>query len=225
MKKTNRICGVDGCGKKHSARGYCNVHYQRLLKHGDPTGGPAYLETTRGEVVKWLLDHVNHEGDGCLDWPFGDDGHGYGQLQYNGKTCKAHRVICELVNGPPPFERAEAAHSCGNGKRGCVHPKHLRWATPKENNWDRVDHETDNRGERCGTHKLKEQEVLVINEQLRIGASHQALADQYGVHRCTITDIAKGKNWSWLTGRAHPLNPKPPAPANDNVPAEQRRAA
>jgi hypothetical protein len=131
--------------------------------------------------------------------------------------------MCELVNGHPPFERAEAAHACGNGKRGCVSPRHLRWATPKENNWDRVDHGTDNRGERCGTHKLKEPEVFEIDRLLSSGSSHQDLADLYGVHRCTITDIAKGKNWGWLTGRVHHSNPKPPAAANDNEPV--RRAA
>lgn len=56
MKKSHRVCDVSGCGRKHSARGYCNIHYQRLLKHGDPLGGPPYLDTDRGAVVKWLFD-------------------------------------------------------------------------------------------------------------------------------------------------------------------------
>lgn len=214
MKRSDRICNVDGCGRKHSACGYCNMHYQRLIKHGDPIGGPAYLKTERGEAAKWLHGHSDYDGPACLIWPYGGDGRGYGSFHHSGKARKAHRVMCELVNGPPPFDKAEAAHSCGNGKLGCVHPKHLRWATPKENIWDRVEHETDNRGERCGTHKLKEHEVRAIDCLLAKGASHQSLADQFGVHRCTITDIAKGKNWSWLTGRVHNSNPTPPAPAN-----------
>lgn len=33
-----RTCSIEGCGKKHKARGYCNAHYRLLLKHGDPAG-------------------------------------------------------------------------------------------------------------------------------------------------------------------------------------------
>jgi hypothetical protein len=31
-----KICSVEGCNKKHEAKGYCTMHYQRLLRHGDP---------------------------------------------------------------------------------------------------------------------------------------------------------------------------------------------
>lgn len=34
----DRSCSVPGCGKPHYARGYCNPHYQRWKKHGDPLG-------------------------------------------------------------------------------------------------------------------------------------------------------------------------------------------
>ncbi len=43
------ICSVEGCGRKHQAKGNCSLHYERWSKHGDPlwewtrpthTGGP-----------------------------------------------------------------------------------------------------------------------------------------------------------------------------------------
>lgn len=34
-----RICQIDGCGRKHVARGLCGAHYHRLSRHGDPLGG------------------------------------------------------------------------------------------------------------------------------------------------------------------------------------------
>lgn len=31
-----RKCSVEGCGKKHLAKGYCDLHYDRFRKYGDP---------------------------------------------------------------------------------------------------------------------------------------------------------------------------------------------
>lgn len=31
------ICKIPSCGRPHDAHGLCHKHYQRLLKHGDPT--------------------------------------------------------------------------------------------------------------------------------------------------------------------------------------------
>lgn len=33
---TDRRCTIDGCGKRHVARGWCTAHYQRWKKYGDP---------------------------------------------------------------------------------------------------------------------------------------------------------------------------------------------
>lgn len=39
--KRNRTCTVEGCDRKHSAKGYCAAHYQRWQNTGDAlTGGP-----------------------------------------------------------------------------------------------------------------------------------------------------------------------------------------
>lgn len=37
---TERICTVDGCGKKLYARGYCEMHYARLRRNGSPNLQP-----------------------------------------------------------------------------------------------------------------------------------------------------------------------------------------
>jgi hypothetical protein len=33
---SERTCSVDGCDERHRSRGWCNRHYQRWLKYGDP---------------------------------------------------------------------------------------------------------------------------------------------------------------------------------------------
>jgi hypothetical protein len=35
MNNTNRICSVEGCARKHEAKGFCSLHYQRVKRTGD----------------------------------------------------------------------------------------------------------------------------------------------------------------------------------------------
>jgi hypothetical protein len=86
-----------------------------------------------GFYYQWIKENVGHIGDECLPWPGTRNWNGYGTLGVEGKLCYAHRVMCELVNGPPPTPKHVAAHSCHNGGDGCVHPQHLNWKTPREN--------------------------------------------------------------------------------------------
>jgi hypothetical protein len=41
-----KICSVECCNSKATCRGWCNAHYQRWRRHGDPEGGhiPVYLK-------------------------------------------------------------------------------------------------------------------------------------------------------------------------------------
>ena len=87
----------------------------------------------KGRGLAWLKAHIDHQGDDCLIWPHSQNHQGYGQLGYFGKVRKAHHIMCLLVHGEAPTPRHHAAHSCGNGHKGCAHPKHLSWKTPTEN--------------------------------------------------------------------------------------------
>jgi hypothetical protein len=39
-----RLCAIGGCGKPHYCRGWCDPHYQKWRKYGDPLGGPRYVK-------------------------------------------------------------------------------------------------------------------------------------------------------------------------------------
>lgn len=187
-----KLCSIDGCGKPASKRELCNMHYLRLMRHGDVN---VTLRSGNGTIPAWLDTHKDYDGEECLIWPFarGHDGRG----RCTGSVSpQAHRAMCILVNGPPPSEIHEAAHSCGKGHEGCVHPKHLRWATPKENSADRWVHGTEIHGEKTNNSKLRETDIPVI--RLRNSETAVSVAFDYGVDPETIRDVWAGKTWRWL---------------------------
>jgi hypothetical protein len=141
---------------------------------------------------QWLQDHVDHDGDECLIWPFGRDDGGYAG-PINGQ--RAYRAMCELANGPAPTPKHWVAHSCGRGQFGCVHPQHVRWATPKENHADKVLHGTDARGERNGQAKLTEDEARAIRNSFE---PLSVLALRHGISESTVSLIRNSKLWGHL---------------------------
>lgn len=144
-----------------------------------------------GKHMRWLKAHANYSGNDCLKWPFNCDTGGYGLMYANGKTPNAHRVMCELVNGPAPTERHQAAHSCGNGHLACVNPTHLSWKTNRENQLDRRKHGTAIRG--IDT-KLNHAAAAKIR-QLRGTDTYTAIGRQFGVSRDTIRKVMTGQTW------------------------------
>ena len=96
----------------------------------------------KGAALKWILDRVAHQGDECLTWPFSRIAKGYGHVSIDGRLHYAHRIMCELVKGPPPTPEHQASHSCGNGHNGCVNGEHLSWKTNSGNQLDRRAHGT-----------------------------------------------------------------------------------
>lgn len=190
-----RICSVENCNKPHSAYGYCKTHGPRWLKYGDPT---FRKKAANGELLRWIEEvALAYESDECLRWPFSVDRKGYGSVVLDGLRHVASRVVCERAYGAPPTPSHEAAHSCGNGHEGCVNKRHLSWKTRTENQADKIVHGTTNRGERCGTSKLTEPQVLEIR-RLAGWLSHRGIAMQFGVTRQTISKIISGDRWGWL---------------------------
>jgi hypothetical protein len=146
----------------------------------------------------WIKRHVNYQGDECLIHPFRmRNGKGYAMLAVNRKPVGAHRYMCELAHGAPPEPGMHAAHFCG--VRDCVNPRHLRWATVKENHADKITHGTHNRGSQHYSAKLTEEQVTAILPRLRRGESQSRIATEVGVSRGTIKAIARGKTWKHIT--------------------------
>jgi hypothetical protein len=171
--------------KAPAARGFCNAHYYRWLKYADPLGG------RWPQQVKFLERVLQNVTDACVLWPFAVVRGGYGHTHTEGTTHLVHRLVCERAHGVAPFEGAEAAHSCGVA--ACINPRHIRWATPKQNAADKRLHGTWIHGEQISSAKLTKRAVQVIRASR---LSNAELGRVFGVYRHTIRSVRLGRSWS-----------------------------
>jgi len=147
-----KACSVSGCGSVARAKGLCGKHYMRVYQTGTTDVGAF----EKGQNLSWVVNvAAKYTGDACLECAF-DNGPGYPRVIINGSRRAVCRVLCEIIYGPPAVGDLQAAHSCGNKR--CVNPLHIRWATVKENNADKVIHGTTAHGSRNGNAKLDERQ-------------------------------------------------------------------
>lgn len=149
------------------------------------------------ELRQFAYDAIDSKTDECILWPFAAAGLRvkYGRMtDEKGVTIGAHRFVCMKVHGKPPTRKHQAAHLCSNSL--CLNPRHLRWATRKENEADKIAAGRTNRGSRNGRSKLTEAQVQEIR-RLRVEQelTHQALAERFNCSRRMIGFILRGSHW------------------------------
>lgn len=187
-----KTCTIAGCGRKHVARGYCQTHYERFRRNGDPLGG----RVSPGEPMAFMLNAVKSDSESCIVWPFSLDGGGYGKISVDGVLVGVHSEVLRLSGTEKPSPDHVAAHApkvCHN--RACINPHHLRWATPAENADDRLIDGTSNQGSRHGNAKLIESNVTSIRRDPRPASD---IAASYSVSEATIRDVLSGRTWAHI---------------------------
>jgi hypothetical protein len=143
-----------------------------------------------------FLQYV-HKTENCWNWTGYLNERGYGQFDYNQKTCLAHRVSFILFKEAIP-EGLFILHSCDNRK--CVNPDHLRIGTNQENMNDKVarGRQAFMKGETNGRSKLKEIVVREIIELSNSGISQKEIANQFEINNSTVSKIINKKLWGHL---------------------------
>ncbi len=139
-----------------------------------------------------------HLGPECLPWPYARTNRGYGNLGYKGGWRVASNLVCELVHGPAPTPLHESRHLCGKGHDGCVSGAHLVWATHVENEADKIDHGTHNRGVQHPLAVLTEDDVMEIKRLVTSGIDRGVIAGWFDIHRNHVSRIARGDRWGHL---------------------------
>lgn len=127
-----RTCTIPECGRDHEGLGYCNMHYQRLIKHGDP-----YYQPRKRNIDERFWAFVERgEDSGCWLWTGATDREGYGRFGVTRRVAVyAHRWAYERYVAPIP-DGFVIDHVKANGctRRNCVNfLRHLEPVTPSEN--------------------------------------------------------------------------------------------
>ncbi len=121
MRRTHYLCMVDGCVRIHSARGYCDMHWKRVKRHGTPL-------ILSKEQKFWA--RVN-KTDSCWLWMGCLNKDGYGQYGLiDGKNVRANRYAYEITKGKIP-KGLVTDHLCR--VRHCVNPDHMELVDMREN--------------------------------------------------------------------------------------------
>ena len=130
-----------------------------------------------------------------------DNGRGYLGFSYwkDGKptTLRVHSCVAKVFIGDISSEGLIVLH----GKKGNSDNslENLYWGTHRQNNGvDKVRDGTSNRGERCGTAKLKEADIYGIRELHSTGMLQREIADFFGVSQSVISHILRGKTWAHI---------------------------
>lgn len=115
----------------------------------------------------------------------------------NVRMSQVHRLVAEAFI-PNPEDKPEVNHKDGNPLNN--HVDNLEWCTRRENIQHAIENGLTLRGQKVGTSKLVESDVIVISLRLLSGETQTSIAKDFNVSNHAIHKIACGDNWSWLTG-------------------------
>lgn len=182
MKTKRKKSKCDLCSGKHYARGYCQKHYVRLLRHGDPNHFILNRCESKIGRVENMIATITESG--CWIWMGRVKENGYGILSFKNKVHHAHRFSYEAYIGAVP-DGLCVLHKCD--VRCCVNPDHLFVGTHQDNMDDMVSKKRHN-------HKVTEDMVgsLMVGRE-RYGKTYQELADEHGVSNSTVCKVINAK--------------------------------
>ena len=185
---TKRTCTIDGCDTKRVARGWCDKHYRRWKKHGDPL---AVKEIHTAGAAESFQLRTRREGD-CLIWTGANTPAGYGIITDHGRSKYVYRWVWEQHNGPIPDAMQVDHYVCFNP--ACCEITHLRLTTHKQNQENRRGAQTNNlssgsRGVHWDKSRNKWSVNVKHNRRVHFGGRYERLDDAQAAARALRNEL------------------------------------
>ncbi len=122
IRDSSQRCCAPGCLTDAHTRGWCEMHYTRWRRHGDPLA-TRYPTTTNPQSAFRHYMSWPPPVHGCWLWRGSITKRGFGIFSIAGKRYGAHRVAYEMFHGCS-LAGEHLRHVCTGG-RACVQPAHL----------------------------------------------------------------------------------------------------
>lgn len=172
---TTKICIEPDCGGKHVARGYCINHYSKRKNNGEFTDLRPKAKNNRTEegYREFIKENVLiNEETGCWEWQRSKDENGYGQIGYEYRPTRAHRIAYKYFVGPL-LKGMHIDHRCRNAS--CCNPDHLRQITASGNAQHKVGNPAHNTSGHVGVYYNKQSNkwyarINVDGKQISLGS-------------------------------------------------------
>lgn len=124
-------CAIPTCDGRATQREWCQKHYLRWKKWGDPEFDSMSPEARFGrQTSEGPVPDYRPDLGPCLIFRGATNSSGYGQFRYNGRNGYAHRYAWERINGAIP-KALQIDHLCR--VRTCVNVAHLELVDGPEN--------------------------------------------------------------------------------------------
>lgn len=184
MTKTCVVCETSFVVERHRAETAraCSKRCAGIL------GGAVKTEQA---LAATFWDQLVRTESGCLVWPHGTDGRGYGRLAWAGRRWAAHRLAWTLVHGEPDLP---VLHWCDNPP--CCEPTHLHLGTKAQNSAEMVGRGRSCRGERRPQAKLTEAQVIELRRDHATGTSLSVLASRFGMSVSGVHSVVQRRTWA-----------------------------
>ena len=146
---------------------------------------------TQPDVERFWSKVNKRSPNECWMWAGAKTQGGYGVIEVDGKTARAHRIAYMLHTSQMIPEGMMICHHCDSPP--CCNPAHLFIGTHSDNMRDCVSKGRNSKvGERNGRAKMTERDVC----QIRLSPlSLRVLAKHYSVHHSTINAIKRRRSW------------------------------
>lgn len=143
------------------------------------------------EILLRLLRGVDIKPCGCWEWQGAKSIQGYGQIEFENKTWRTHRLMAH-IKVADVLDTSIVCHRCDNPC--CINPEHIWVGTQKQNvdDRDKKGRRNQARGARQGSAKLTEELVKQIRLDPR---RHQIIAADYGITRAHVGNLKANRAW------------------------------